>query len=249
MNRQKWILLIVVLVLVAGTAGVLLRLKTIQKLGVPGVKCVPIQEGGLRLKVELPQRVQGYTFTPQETAAVVSNTLPKDTSYGQGFYVAPDGFAAQVQVVLMGMDRTSIHNPQFCLQGQGWQIDESASHVEQVPIDRPRTYSLPVMKVVTTESRAVTLNGHTLHRRGLYVYWFVANGEYTALQWKRMWWMARDLMCTGVLQRWAYISYFSVCAPGQEEATFERMKKLIAATVPEFQLTPGPESPKIAGRR
>jgi hypothetical protein len=29
-----------------------------------------------------------------------------------------------------------------------------------------------------------------------------------------------------------------VCAPGQEEATFERMKKLIAAAVPEFQRVP-----------
>jgi hypothetical protein len=40
------------------------------------------------------------------------------------------------------------------------------------------------------------------------------------------------------LQRWAYISYFSPCLPGQEGPTFERVKKLIAASVPEFQLTP-----------
>jgi hypothetical protein len=40
------------------------------------------------------------------------------------------------------------------------------------------------------------------------------------------------------LDRWAYISYFSVCEPGQEDAAFERMKKLIAISVPEFQLVP-----------
>jgi hypothetical protein len=54
-----------------------------------------------------------------------------------------------------------------------------------------------------------------------------------------MWWMAKDMMLTGVLQRWAYVTYFAVCAPGEEDATFERMKKMIAASVPEFQLTPG----------
>jgi len=57
-----------------------------------------------------------------------------------------------------------------------------------------------------------------------------------------MWWMARDVIRTGVLQRWAYVSYFAVCPPGAEEATFQRMKKLIVASVPEFQLTPRPRT-------
>jgi hypothetical protein len=49
------------------------------------------------------------------------------------------------------------------------------------------------------------------------------------------------LLTTGVLQRWAYISYFAVCEPGQEDAAFERVKKLIVASVPEFQLAPKPK--------
>ena len=53
-----------------------------------------------------------------------------------------------------------------------------------------------------------------------------------------VWWLTRDLLTRGVLQRWAYISYFAVCVPGQEDATFDRMKSLIAASVPEFQLPP-----------
>jgi hypothetical protein len=50
--------------------------------------------------------------------------------------------------------------------------------------------------------------------------------------------LALNLLRTGVLQRWAYVSYFSVCEPGQEDATFARMEKLIAASVPAFQLPP-----------
>jgi hypothetical protein len=66
----------------------------------------------------------------------------------------------------------------------------------------------------------------------------VADREQTTDNFQRMWWLARDLLRTGVLQRWAYVSYFSVCAPGQEDAAFERMNKLIAASVPEFQAPP-----------
>jgi hypothetical protein len=53
-----------------------------------------------------------------------------------------------------------------------------------------------------------------------------------------MLWMARDVLLTGILDRWAYISFFSYGAPGQEDALFERMKKLIAISAPEFQLVP-----------
>ena len=75
--------------------------------------------------------------------------------------------------------------------------------------------------------------------RGLYVFWFVARNEETTSHWQRVWWLTRDLLTTGMLQRWAYISYFAICEPGQEDAAFERVNKLIAASVPKFQLAPG----------
>jgi hypothetical protein len=45
-------------------------------------------------------------------------------------------------------------------------------------------------------------------------------------------------LTSGELQRWAYVSFFTVCRPGQEDATFARIKPLITAAVPEFQLPP-----------
>jgi hypothetical protein len=61
-------------------------------------------------------------------------------------------------------------------------------------------------------------------------------------------WMARDMLLTGVLQRWAYVACITLCAPGQEEATFSRMKEFIAAAVPQFQLAAGPPV-ALAGNR
>jgi len=37
----------------------------------------------------------------------------------------------------------------------------------------------------------------------------------------------------------AYVACLSFCYPGQEEATYARIKELISATVPEFQLATG----------
>ena len=236
MNKQKWIILIAALGLMGGAAGLLTRLQSNQKLGRPAVKTTPIP-GSQRLQVNLPEHVLDYTSEAIEVDNTTLAWLPQDTSFGQRQYRAPDGFTASVNVVLMGRDRTSLHKTEFCLEGQGWRIDRSASAETKVRLDQPFPYDLPVMKFIA--NKEVTDHGQTLHARGVYVFWFVAgDDEYTARHWQRMWWMARDLCRTGVLQRWAMIAYFTVCAPGQEDATFERMKKFIAASAPEFQLVP-----------
>jgi hypothetical protein len=93
-----------------------------------------------------------------------------------------------------------------------------------------------VMHLVAT--RSVEVNGQKVTEQGVFVYWFVDADRYTPSHAQRMLWMARDVLFTDELDRWAYITFFSICMPGQEAATFERMKKLIAASVPEFQLVP-----------
>ena len=49
-----------------------------------------------------------------------------------------------------------------------------------------------------------------------------------------MWWMARELLTTGTLQRWAYVSVLGLCLPGQEEETYERIREFIAESAPEY---------------
>ncbi|HTD87430.1 MAG TPA: exosortase-associated EpsI family protein [Candidatus Binatia bacterium] len=231
MNKQKWIILASLLVLVGGTAGFLGRLEKIQKLGVPGVKTRPVGDGK-EVEVALPEQVLDCTSERVEVQKLARDMLPKDTCFGQRLYQAPDGFVVQATVVLMGSDRTSIHRPQFCLRGSGRIIQKEER--ETIPMTRPNDYLLPVTKLtlVPEPGAASDVGG------GIYVYWFVADNEYTASPAQRMWWMFRDLATTGTLQRWAYITFFAPCLPGQEDATFERLKKMIAAAAPDFQLTP-----------
>jgi hypothetical protein len=234
MKHQKWLVFVVALGLMAGTAGALTWLRANQKLGKPGIKAMAIP-GSVMMKIELPERVLDFTSTNMPEPEVVVGYLPKDTSYAGRLYTATNGLQINSTIILMGADRTSIHKPDYCLPGQGWSINEKT--VVNIPVAGPQNYQLPVTKWIIGNVYQ-TPNGQKHEVSGLYVFWFVADGEQTADNYQRMWWLGRDLLRTGVLQRWAYVSFFSVCAPGQEDATFERMKKLIAVTVPEFQFLP-----------
>jgi hypothetical protein len=237
MNRRQIIPFLTVLVLIGATAGVLAHAKSSQKLGAPGVKTGPLA-GSQNLAVLLPAELPGYQSEARPQPDIVVNMLPQDTSYGQRIYTADDGFQTLANVVLMGSSRGSIHKPQICLTAQGWTINDAASHVDRVHLEKPFAYDLPVMRLIT--SRPVDVNGQKTTEQGVFVYWFVDADRYTPSHAQRMMWMAHDVLFKSELDRWAYITFFSVCAPGQEDATFAQMKKLIATSVPEFQLVPRP---------
>jgi hypothetical protein len=234
MKNQKWLVLVIVLGLIACTAGAITWLKANKRLGKPGIRAVPIP-GSVVMNIALPERVLDFTSTNLPQDAIVLGWLPKDTSYAQRLYTGSDGIRVDANVILMGADRTSIHKADLCLPGQGWQIIDKAA--PEIAIEGPQPYRMPVAK--WTVSRLVrTQDGRQVEQHALYVFWFVADNEQTVDNDQRLWWLVRDLMRTGVLQRWAYISYFTGCAPGQEDAAFDRVSKLIAGSVPDFQLPP-----------
>lgn len=234
MKNQKWIIFFVAFVLIAGTAGTLAWLKSHQKLGRPGIKAVAIPDS-VQMKIDLPAYVLDFISTNLPEPEVVLGYLPKDTSYAERIYTAPDGFQIQNTVILMGGDRTSIHNADYCLTGQGFSGKEKS--IVNIPIVGAQPYQLPVAKW-NVSGTFQTADGQKVEVHGIYVFWFVADGDQTPDHLKFMERVALHLLHTGVLQRWAYVSYFSQCAAGQENAAFERMKNLIAVSAPEFQLPP-----------
>jgi hypothetical protein len=185
--------------------------------------------------VRLPPQVLDFQSKPLPIQRLVLDYLPADTTYGQREYEAPDGFAIQNMVVLMGADRTSIHQPQYCLTGSGWRITKAVP--VRIPILRPTPYELPAMRL-TTQAKVRNPDGSVTDLSGVFVYWFVADGQLTADHADRMWSMARHILRTGELQRWAYVICFAICRPGQEDAAFARVEQFIAASVPEYHTSP-----------
>jgi hypothetical protein len=234
MKTRKWVIFFVALALMSGMAGSLNWLKSRQQLGQPGLKTEPIP-GSVIVDLDLPERVLDFTSTNVPESELELNYFPKDTTYARRLYQAPDGFTVSSIVILMGADRTSIHRPEYCIVGQGWRIDEKTE--VKIPIDGPPRYELPVMKWVLSNYYQ-TPDGRKTEVRGLFVFWYVADNEQTTSNIRLQGYIVRDLLLTGVLQRWAYVSYFAICAPGEEDAAFERVKKLIAAAVPAYQPAP-----------
>lgn len=242
MNRKELQILVTVGALTAGALLFLVRAERTLKLGPPGVKLVAAPLFTVDGKIArtnsayLPNDIAGLTSSNLPLSEIELEVLPKDTTFGRKYYIDPsDGFQSSINVVLMGRDRTSIHKPQFCLTGQGWRIDKS--EIVPVHIQVPHPYDLQVMKLTST--KIFKSAGQSAPYRGLYAYWFVSAERLTPSHSERMWWMAKDLLTTGVMPRWAYISYFAVCAPGQEDAAFARLSKFMAATIPQFQIPTG----------
>jgi hypothetical protein len=235
MNRKQIILLVIGLGLIGCSAAGLGWLSTHQRLGKPGVLTSPIP-GSPRLTIHLPEQVPGYQSEQVTLPTNLYIYLPHDTSFAQRRYTSPDDFQVLLNVVLMGTDRTSIHKPEFCLEGSGCIIDQARSTPATVSMTKPEPYQLPVMKFYT--KRSIVHEGKVYQRNGIYAFWFVADNHLTSSHKQRMWSMAQQLLQTGVLERWAYIACFAECWPGEEEQTWRRMESFIQSATPQFQLVP-----------
>lgn len=124
--------------------------------------------------------------------------LPKDTEFRKAIYENGAGESVQVSIVLTGRERESIHRPERCLVGQGFQL--TGGEVEQfaLPIGRP----LKVMVWLTRREST----GVAGEQSGYYAYWFVGQGRETPWHLMRMFWLAWDRVVHSVAHRWAYIS-------------------------------------------
>lgn len=244
MNRSVLQVFFAFVLLVGLAAGLLVRVRANYVLGKPGVKVVnePIYNEDHNpvssQSVFLPEKVADYSSTNALVSKIELGMLPPDTVYGRRIYKngSSNEFPIMTSVVLMGTDRTSIHKPQYCLVGQGENI--VSSELISIPIGSPRPYQLQVMKLSTTSQHPIA-PGRFVTTSGIFLYWFVADGQLTPHHGERMWLMGRDLIVKGLLQRWAYVSYFSRCLPGEENVLLERMKRFVAASLPEFQTTTG----------
>ena len=241
MNASSPMLIAVVsLLLIGGGWGALLRVKARQHSGTPGVRIAPIptrDKAGTIVRsqsVPLPSTVPGYLAKLGEIDDTELNTLPPDTTFGRMVYESVSSpLAAQATVILMNADRTSIHQPEFCLTGNGWRIVNRSTR--RIPFERFAGGGLEVRRFDSRTSYHGD-DGRDHESASVYVFWFVADHQWTASHWTRTWWMTRDLLSENVLQRWAYVSYFAPCAPGTEDATYERLCDLIRTTIPEFQI-------------
>lgn len=123
--------------------------------------------------------------------------LPQDTIVAHRYYVAPGGTRFYVTQVISGPDRRSIHRPQNCLPGQGYEIRNERRVVDNSSAGDPFAFKL------------MDVDNPGMQRRFQYAYWYVGPDFETSSQFAMMGSMARSRVLTGRAERWAYLSVFT----------------------------------------
>jgi hypothetical protein len=195
-------------------------------------------------RVRFPESLPGVVSTDAPITDFEESALPKDTTFGRKLYRDETGFRVQMSAVMMKTDRTSIHRPQMCLFGQGWTIQKTETIDIAVPL--PSAYLLKATCVTCIKTVRDPKTQKEFPLASLYIYWFVSEHRMVPGHSDAVWAITQELISTGTLYPWAYVSCFAQCLPGQEGAALARMKRLISAAVPEFQLYPPPSAKQTA---
>lgn len=145
-------------------------------------------------------------------AMAEKDVLPKDTVILKKKYSRSDGDALFVSIVLSGAERASIHRPQVCLVGQGYEVVRSS--VVKTPIEN--RYPLRIMLLDLLRKRKQS-DGRMMEYESYYAYWFVGKGRETPYHLQRMMWMSSDRILHGVSHRWAYVSISGLRQDNSEE--------------------------------
>lgn len=194
-----------------------------------------VPEAGVIL--ELPERVLGMRGEELEISEAEKLILPDDTEFAKMNYSDAFGEASiGCQIVLSGGDRRSIHRPEACLPGQGWNMLSN----EPMDIELPSGTVLTVQKLRLGRT-VETPDGHRYNLPMVFLYWYVGSEMTTHDQFERIFRSNLDLLLHNRVHRWAYVVVSAPVLQGimpgglGEAETLERMTAFIQEAVPQFQ--------------
>jgi len=202
-----------------------------------GSRGVPSAGSGIGLTMQLPPAVGPWRGTLEEPSKAETTILPPDTEFAKMSYrnrVEPGQI--NVSIVLSGKDRTSIHRPEVCLAGQGWNVRNS--RIRTVELDNGEQLGVNCLNI----NREATLaSGERKTIEAIYAYWFVSHRRTTPDNLERILDTAAANVVRGENPRWAYVSLLSVVPSSlgmsdeEGEATLAKMDRWIAEAAPGFQ--------------
>jgi EpsI family protein len=222
--RPKWSWIIAFLVICAAVAG-FTKITTR-----PNV----IPEAGVSM--DLPESVMGMSGEELEISEAELLILPEDTEFAKMNYTDGTGNSISCQIVLSGGDRRSIHRPEACLPGQGWNMLSTQPH--EVELSNGRSLTVQKLRL----SREVEVApGHRRTLPMLFLYWYVGSDLTTHDQIQRILRSNIDLLLHNRVHRWAYVIVSAPILQGfipdglDEQQTLERLERFIRESVPQFQ--------------
>jgi len=214
-----------VLLLILGLLGIALWIK-------PPLTLQP-QAG---VVMALPDTVGDYFGRPAKINQFERDALPSDTEFARKNYDDLRGHVIQCTIVLSGAQQRSLHRPEACLQGQGWDI----VHQENVPIQLASGHKL-IARNLWLERYALGNNNERILVKAFYLYWFVGDNVTTPSHFTRIFLSNWDRVIHGRAHRWAAVCFFSYVTDNLQSNGLNRdqtlgvMKDFATQIVPTFQ--------------
>ncbi len=193
------------------------------------------------LDMNLPMEMGAWRGSQGAVSKAEKELLPEDTEFAKMDYLRGHGLwreQVHCSIVLAGKDRTSIHRPEVCLAGQGWNITGSQEKI----IALRNQASLTVRQLSLSREDE---NGD--EQRALYYYWFVGGEMTTADHLERILLTAKENVIYNRNPRWAYVSVLAGVSADQrrhggqsDSETASMLEDFISRITPQFQtaLTP-----------
>lgn len=198
----------------------------------------PIDEvGAAGISMKLPYFTGMYYGVPQEVSEKEYFLLPEDTEFAKMLYTGPNFEQINVQIVLAGAEKRSIHRPEICLRSQGWTIATRTI----IPITLDNGETMEVMQLLLNRPVEVS-PGEFRPLTSVYLYWFVGNKVTTPHHWQRLALTSWDRIVNRKNHRWAYVI---VSAPVLKDFTAKGLnlsetnallEKFVAKISPEIVL-------------
>jgi len=193
-------------------------------------------EESIRLAMNLPASLGVWRGSPGAVSRAERELLPEDTEFAKMDYQRGHGMWQErvyCSIVLAGKDRTSIHRPEVCLTGQGWNI--TASHEKVIVLRNEANLSVRQLSL-SREGESGEL------QRAIYYYWFVGGEVTTADHLQRILLTAKENVIHNRNPRWAYVSVLAGVSAdqrrygGQSDSEAEAMlEDFISRITPQFQ--------------
>lgn len=228
---RPWRVALIVVLAAATVAGLARKLDTLPVRTDTGVR---LAADGIN-PVDLPAFIgTDWIGRRTEVTAVEREVLPPDTGYSRRTYTAlhRPGQQVFVSIVLSGRDRSSIHRPELCVEGQGWTIRNSFAHNFR--------WAASNGAGAVTELPATVLRVERISANGkakvpsLLAYWFVGADTVVATHGQRMLRGAWDRLRHGRADRWAYVLVQTDAVDG-DAAALARMQEVLDGTLTTFQ--------------
>jgi len=123
------------------------------------------------------------------------NMLPGDTRIGKSTYLSVNGFMLATTFVVSGKSRLSLHRPEMCLPGQGFELRDKV--VRTVDLGQGRQLCMNVFRAARAGERPIG-----------FLYWFVCPRMTTTSHWTRIFSDVWDRSVHNRINRWCMFSVF-----------------------------------------